>query len=119
MFNYPKRKLRKMVKNGDYREALEFGASIEGRHARDPDFLFIMGSIHYLLENADRALHYFDRSLRIHDSDTETLLLKANVHEALGNNREARSCCRRILDVDRDNAAARRMMDRIGSGGGA
>ena len=63
LFRFPKRKLRKMVQKGDYREALEFGNSLEEKFSEDADFLFIMGSIYYMLENADNAIHYFDRSL--------------------------------------------------------
>jgi len=69
-----------MVKNGDYREALEFGEGIEDRFASDPDFLFIMGGIYYILENGDNALHYFERALAINDSDVETFTLKAALH---------------------------------------
>lgn len=106
-FSYPKRKLRKMVNNGDYKEALEFGNNIESEFSDDPDFLFIMGSIYYMLENADNSIHYFDRVLQINDSDTETLHLKANVHLAIGEKADARKCCDRILDIDPDHDGAR------------
>ena len=110
LFSYPKRKLRKMVKNGEYREALEFGESIEERFSADPDFLFIMGSIYYILENGDNALHYFERALAINDSDTETLALKASLHYARGEAAEARTCCERIQGIDPDHMASRDML---------
>ena len=110
LFSYPKRKLRKMVKNGDYREALAFGEGIEDRFASDPDFLFIMGSIYYILENGDNALHYFERALAINDSDVETLTLKAALHYARGEAPEARACCERALKVDPDHMASRDML---------
>ena len=99
-----------MVKNGDYREALEFGEGIEDRFASDPDFLFIMGSIYYILENGDNALHYFERALAINDSDIETLALKAALHYARGEAPEARACCERALAVDPDHMASRDML---------
>ena len=110
LFSYPKRKLRKMVKNGDYREALAFGESIEERFSADSDFLFIMGSIYYILENGDNALHYFGRALAINDSDTETLALKASLHYARGEAAEARACCERIVGIDPDHMASRDML---------
>ena len=110
LFRYPKRKLRKMVKNGDFREALEFGNSIEEKFSQDPDFLFIMGSIYYMLENADNAIHYFDRALAINNSDTETLLLKANVHAAIKEFDDARQCCNRILEIDPDHNDAKNLL---------
>ena len=110
LFSYPKRKLRKMVKNGDYREALAFGESIEERFSADSDFLFIMGSIYYILENGDNALHYFERALAINDSDTETLALKASLHYTRGEAAEARACCERIVEIDPDHMASRDML---------
>lgn len=110
LFRYPKRKLRKMVKNGDYREALEFGEGIEEEFSADPDFLFIMGSIYYILENGDNALHYFERALAINASDTETLALKASLHYSRGEAPEARACCERVLEVDPDHMASRDML---------
>jgi len=110
LFSYPKRKLKKMVKNGDYKEALEFGNSLEEKFSQDPDFLFIMGSIYYMIENADNAIHYFDRVLQINDSDTESLLLKANVHFALEENNEVRQCCNRILEIDSEHNEAKRLL---------
>lgn len=113
LFRYPKRKLRKMVKNGDYREALEFGNSIEEKYSQDADFLFIMGSIYYMLENADNAIHYFDRSLQINDSDTDTLLLKANVHFALKENDDVRECCNKILEIDPEHLEAKNLLENL------
>lgn len=112
-FNYPKRKLRKMVKNGDFKEAIEFGNSLEEKLGRDPDFLFIMGSIYYTIENADNAIHYFDRVLQIHDFDTEALYLKANVHFAIKEHKDAKECCTRILDIDPDHNGAKELLRAI------
>lgn len=113
LFRYPKRKLRKMVQKGDFREALEFGNSIEEKFSQDADFLFIMGSIYYMLENADNAIHYFDRSLQINDSDTETLLLKANVHFALKENDDVRECCNKILEIDPEHNDAKNLLENL------
>ena len=110
LFSYPKRKLRKMVNKGDYKEALEFGNSLEEKFSEDPDFLFIMGSIYYMLENADNAIHYFDRSLQFNDSDTETLFLKANVHYAIKELDDAKECCKRILEIDPEHNGARNLL---------
>ena len=111
LFRFPKRKLRKMVNKGDYKEALEFGNSLEEKFSNDPDFLFIMGSIYYMLENADNAIHYFDRSLQFNDSDTETLFLKANVHYAINEYEDARECCNKILEIDSEHNDARNLLE--------
>ena len=110
LFSYPKRKLRKMVNKGDYKEALEFGNTLEEKFSNDPDFLFIMGSIYYMLENADNAIHQFDRALQFYDGDTETLFLKANVHYAINEYDDARECCEKILEIDPEHNDARNLL---------
>ncbi len=111
LFRYPKRKLRKLANNGEYRKALEFGDSIEQDYSRDPDFLFIMGSIYYMIENADSAIHYFDRVLQINDSDIDALWLKANAHLSLGETGDVCRCCDRILEVDPDHNGAKEILE--------
>ncbi len=70
LFNYPKRHLKKLLKEGEYKEALEFGYSIEEKYSNDPDFFFIMGSIYYILEDVKYALYYFDKTLSISEFDS-------------------------------------------------
>ncbi len=105
---YPKRRLRKMMQAGEYREALEFGRSLGEKYGEDHDFLFIMGSIHYVLENHKEAIEYFDSAVSIQYDDIEALMLKTNSHLALGQSQEAMTCCMHILKVnpDHDNAAS-------------
>ena len=100
LFNTPKRKLKKLIQNGDYKEAVELGQSIEKKYATDIDFLFIMGGLFYILEDAKSTLHYLNRVLEIKESDVEALYLKANVHQFLKDSKTARQCCKKILEVD-------------------
>jgi len=59
LFSHPKRRLKKLLKEGEYKEALEFGYSIEEKYSNDPDFFFIMGSIYYILEDAKKRIILF------------------------------------------------------------
>ena len=113
LFNYPKRKLRKLVKEGEYKEAVEFGKSLEKKNPNDADLLFIMGSIFYILKDAKSALNYFDRVLEIYKFDSETLLLKANVHVFLKEYETAISCCKKILDIEPENMEAYQILERL------
>jgi tetratricopeptide (TPR) repeat protein len=112
---YPKRKLRKLVKEGEYKEAVEYGKSLEEKNPNDSDLLFIMGSIFYILKDPNSALHYFDRVLEINGYDQETLLLKANVHIFLKEFETARECCNKVLEVDFENMEAKNILERIQS----
>ncbi|MGI0064086.1 MAG: tetratricopeptide repeat protein [Nitrosopumilaceae archaeon] len=113
LFNYPKRKLRKLVKEGEYKEAVEFGQHLENQNPNDADLLFIMGSIFYILKDAKSALHYFDRVLEIYKFDSETLLLKANVHVFLKEYETAINCCKKIIDVEPENMEANLILERL------
>lgn len=113
LFYYPKRKLRKLVKEGEYKEAVEYGKQLEKENPDDPDLLFIMGSIFYILKDAKPALNYFDRVLDIYKFDLETLLLKANVHIFLKEYNTAINCCKKILDVDPENMEANQILEQL------
>ena len=105
LFNYPKRKMRKLVDDGDYEAALELVHNLEKekKYQYEEQLLFIMGSIYYILGNADKSLEYLDKSLEISSNDTEALLLKANVHIHLKEKDTAIDCCRKILEIDEEN----------------
>ena len=111
LFSHPKRRIKNLVKEGEYKEALELGKSLEGKNPTDPDVLFIMGSIYYILEDAKMALNYFDRLLQIKEYDTEALLLKAHIHLFLKEKNETINCCNKILKIDPKNEDAQKIVD--------
>ena len=113
LFNYPKRRLKKLVKEGEYRKAIEFGESIEEKFSQDSDYFFIMGSIYYILEDAKNAINYFDRSLKLNEFDTETLILKANVHLFLKEKKAVRDCCDQILKIDSEDKDAKALLENL------
>ncbi len=113
LFSYPKRRLRKLVNEGEYKEAVEFGKSLEEKNPNDADLLFSMGGLFYILKDAKPALNYFDRVLEIIGVDQETLLLKANVHVFLKEFDIAIECCNKVLEVDSDNMDAKNLLERL------
>ena len=126
LFNYPKRKLRKLIDQGEYEKSIEFGNKLEEKFSQDPDFLFIMGSMYYILNDEEKTLHYIDRVLEINPYDVETLSLKLRVHQYLAekeDNQELKQneldvvidCCRKILDVAPDNFEVRDLITELES----
>ncbi len=105
--------MRKLINNGEYKEALDMGKKIESKHTNDPDFLFIMGSIYYILEDAQNAISYFDKVLNIKSDDVEALMLKANVHFFLKEHEEVVECCNKILDQDPHHEGANELMNKL------
>ena len=101
------------MNKGEYKEALEFGESIEEKFSDDSDFYFIMGSIYYILEDANNALSYFDKALSLNENDPETLLLKANVHAFLKETEKVKECCNTILKIDPDNIEAKNILKNL------
>jgi len=113
LFSYPKRRLKKLVKDGDYVEALEFGNSIENEFSQDHDFMFIMGSIYYILEEHKKSIPYFERALEIEDDDVETLTLKTNAHLALQEKDDAIKCCKKIIKIQPENYEAHGLLEKL------
>ena len=113
LFSYPKRKLRKLINEGEYEKAMEFGNNLEGKFSDDPDFLFIMGSMYYILNEEKKTLRYIDRVLEINEYDVESLSLKLRVHEYLKENDLVINCCKKILKVDPDNFEVRDVLDEL------
>ncbi len=116
LFRFPKRKLRKLIQQGEYEDAIAFGNGLASKFSDDADYHFIMGTIYYIVEDAQKALQYFDRSLEIKPDDVEVLHLKANVHVHLKEHDAALECCRRILKQDPEHEEAKRIVDALEDG---
>ena len=115
LFSYPKRKLRKLISQGEYEQAIEFGNELEAKTPKDPDLLFIMGSMFYILNDEKKTLHYIDRVLEINPNDVESLSLKLRVHQFLKEDDVVIDCCRKILEVAPDNFEVRDLISELES----
>ena len=113
IFRYPKRRLKKLVKDGEYVEALKLAHEIEPDYSEDSDFMFILGSIYYILEDSGKALPYFEESLRLEPDDVEALTLKTNTHLALGQKDKAIDCCKKILKLEPKNHEAAELLEKL------
>lgn len=113
MFSFPKRHLRKLVKEGEYLEALEFGKSLEKKHSDDPDLFFIIASIYYMNGDAKNTLAYLGKTLAMAENDIEALLMKANVHLYLKNKEEATDCCEKVRKLDPENTQVDEILDSL------
>ncbi len=113
LFSYPKRNLRKLINEGEYEQAISLGNELEKKFSDDPDFLFIMGSMYYMLKDVKNTLHYIDRVLEINEYDVESLSLKLRVHQYLKENDIVINCCKKILKVDSDNFEVRDILDAL------
>ena len=113
LFSYPKRKIRKLIQKGEYAEAINLGKSIEADYSNDHDFMFIMGSVYSLVDDAKKALPYFEKAYQINNQDVETLTLKTNVHLALQQKGEAIQCCKEILKIKPDNKEALDLLEEL------
>ena len=113
LFWQPKRRIKKLVDEGEYVEALELGKRLEKKYSKDPDFLFIMGSTYYILDEAQKSLHYLNKVLEINELDIEALILKANIHAFLKEKEPAFECCEKILKIDPKNNEAITIMEKL------
>jgi len=110
LFKHPKRRLKKLLKDGEYDEAVKFGKSLESKYSNDHDFMFIMGSVYFIVDDAKNALPYFEKAFELDNTDIENLTLKTNVHLALEQKDEAIDCCRRIVKLQPENSEAKSLL---------
>ncbi len=110
---YPKRHLKKLINKGEYIEAIEYAKSIESKFENDYDFWFIVGGIYFILDDAKKAIPYFEKSLELKDDDVETLIIKTNAHLFLEQKDEAIECCKRIIQIEPDNHEAHGLLEKL------
>jgi len=113
LFRYPKRHLRKLIEEGEYVEAIELGDSLESKFSDDPDFMFIMGGVYVILEDAKKALPYYEKAFQLDNNDVEILKLKTDVHLTLQQKDEAIDCCKRILELEPKNYEAKDLLEEL------
>jgi len=113
LFSHPKRKLRKLIKEGEFEEAIAMGNSMEKKYQYDPDFIFIMASIFYILQDPKKTMKYLERVLEINEYDTEALGLKLRVHQHFKENAKVIECCKKILEVDSDAYDVRAILNEL------
>ena len=113
LFSYPKRKLKKLIKQGEFKEAVDFGNTLEKEYQYDPDFLFIMAGMFYILEDPKKTLHYVDRVLEINEFDTESLALKLRAHQHFKETDKVIDCCKKILKIDSDAYDVRNILNEL------
>ena len=113
LFNYPKRRLRKLVQEGEYIEALKFGKSLEKKYSDDPDLFFIIASIYYLLGDAKNTILHLEKVLEIKENDVEALLMKANLHLYLKEQNLVLDCCEKISKVDPHNKELEEILEQL------
>ena len=113
LFRYPKRRLKKLIREGEYVEAIEFGNSLESKFSNDPDFMFIMGGVYFILEDAKKALPYFEKAVQLDNNDVETLKLKTDVHLTLQQKDKAIDCCKRIIKLEPKNYEAKDLLEEL------
>jgi len=113
LFRYPKRRLKKLIRDGEYMDALEFANTLESKFSDDPDFMFIVGGVYVILEESKKALPYFEKAVQLDNNDVELLKLKTDVHLDLQQKDEAIVCCKRIVELEPKNYEAKELLDEL------
>ena len=107
--------MKKLLKEGEYAEAINYGKNLESEYSDDPDFMFIMGSVYFIVEDSKKALPYFEKAHQLNAKDIETLTLKTNVHLALEQKEDAIDCCKKIITLDPKNTEAQNLLEELES----
>ena len=112
-FNNPRRHLRKLVKQKNYDEALEYGHGIEKKLEHDPDIAFIIGTIYYIKGDSENTLQYMNKTLEIGMFDLDALAIKASVYLVLKNKDKVIECCDKIKELDPKNKSLIEIEDEL------
>jgi tetratricopeptide (TPR) repeat protein len=72
-----------------------------------------MGGVYFILEDAKKALPYFEKAVQLDNNDVETLKLKTDVHLDLQQKDEAIDCCKRILKLEPKNYKAKELLEEL------
>ena len=72
----PRRRLRKLIKEKKYDEALEYGHEIEKNLEHDPDVAFIIGTVYFIKGDIKNTLAYMNKTLEILKLKILKLILK-------------------------------------------
>ena len=86
---------------------------MEEKYQYDPDFIFIMASIFYILQDPKKTLQYIDRVLEINEHDTDALGLKLRVDLHFKENAKVIECCKKILEVNCDAYEVRDILNEL------
>jgi len=86
---------------------------MEEKYQYDPDFIFIMASIFYILQDPKITLQYVDRVLAINEFDTAALGLKLRIHQHFKENGKVIECCKKILEVNSDAFDVRDILNEL------
>ena len=113
LFKHPKRRIKKLLRDGEYNEAIKFGMNLESEYSDDHDFMFILGSAFFIVDDAKRALPYFEKAFELDNTDVETLTLKTNVHLALEQKNEAIECCKLVVNLQPKNTEAQELLEKL------
>ena len=95
----PRRRLRKLVKEKKYDDALKYGHEIEKTLEHDPDIAFILGTIYFIKGNAQKTLYYMDKTLEIGEYDIDALSIKASVHMHQKNKTKANNAVKKYAKL--------------------
>jgi tetratricopeptide (TPR) repeat protein len=107
------KELQKLVKEKKYDQALNAGIEYLQKISENHDVLFIVGGIYYMKNKYRTAISYFEKALEIGSYDTEVLILKANAHYKIGQNKGAIQCCDKIKEIDPKNKAVAELLAKL------
>ena len=107
------KQVRKLVKEKKYDAALKSGLEYLNKVPHNHDVLFIVGGIYYMKKQYKNALKHLDHAAEIGTYDVDVLLLKANAHHFLGENKRAKECCDKILEVDEKNKGVQELLEKL------
>ncbi|WP_234568092.1 tetratricopeptide repeat protein [Rhodohalobacter sp. 614A] len=88
------------VREENLEKALELATKAVGSDPQNPSFLDTLGWVYFQMENYSQAQNYIQQSIDSGDASAEVFEHMGDVHEALGNDEQAREWWQKALEDD-------------------
>ena len=88
------------ARKGDMKRAAEMFQAVLKADPKNPEALYLAGTVHHLLGKSDQAIRLIQRSLAINDENPQAHSNLGNVYKQLGRDADAVASYRKALEYD-------------------
>ena len=101
------------VREENLDKALELATKAVGSDSQNPSFLDTLGWVYFQMEDYQQAKNYIQQSIDSGDASAEVFEHMGDVHEALGNDEQAREWWQKALDKDPERTHLNEKLEQI------
>ena len=97
---------QKLIKNKDYKKALNFFLNIKKKEVKNTNIFFYLGLIYFELNKFNKSIFYYSEFLKRNPQSETGLLNLALTKQAIGELASARKLYMKIININKNNIRA-------------